>query len=214
MQGNYQIKRAAISTELARFVMNYFLIKKLVHKTMSEFKYISPYEQAWGLNSDEQIPDTYCCYADIAMETLLTMLEPVMQEAAGAPVVPTYSYARIYKKGDELVRHKDRASCEFSTTLNLGGDAWPIFVEPDATKGIVKNNQYIPSLSKGKKVELHPGDMLIYRGCEVEHWREPFLGEQCVQVFLHYNIDSPEAQTNIFDGRPHIGLPAWFKGKT
>ena len=148
MHDNFQIKRAAISSELARFVMNYFLVKQMVHKTMTDFRYISPYENAWGLHSDEQIPGTYCCYGDIAMETLLTYLEPVMEQVAGKPILPTYSYARIYKKGDELTRHKDRASCEFSTTLNLGGDAWPIFVEPDASKGIIKNNQYIPSLSK------------------------------------------------------------------
>jgi hypothetical protein len=39
----------------------------------------------------------------------------------------------------------------------------------------------------GVKVTLKPGDMLIYSGCELEHWREPFEGNVCGQVFLHYN---------------------------
>ena len=35
-------------------------------------------------------------------------------------VIPTYSYARVYKKGDILKDTKIGPSCEISTTLNLG----------------------------------------------------------------------------------------------
>ena len=56
--------------------------------------------------------------------------------------------------------------------------------------------------------------MLIYRGCELEHWREAFEGDNCGQVFLHYNeANSPEGQKNIYDGRPFIGLPQQYKKK-
>ena len=66
--------------------------------------------------------------------------------------------------------------------------------------------------TKVVKVLLSPGDMLIYRGCEMEHWREAFEGETCAQVFLHYNDASyEEAEKNKYDGRPFLGLPAWFK---
>ena len=117
-------------------------------------------------------------------------------------LIETYSYARIYKKGDILARHKDRYSCEVSATLALGGESWPIFLEPSGEEG-----------KEGIKVTLEPGDMLIYKGCEVEHWREAFEGENCGQVFLHYNkAGSKNAKENAFDKRPFIGLPAWFKG--
>ena len=54
--------------------------------------------------------------------------------------------------------------------------------------------------------------MLVYRGCELEHWRKPFIGEECVQVFLHYNNSkTPGSQKNMFDKRPHLGLPGYFK---
>ena len=54
--------------------------------------------------------------------------------------------------------------------------------------------------------------MLIYSGCDLEHWREPFSGENCGQVFLHYNDASKDtAEENKFDGRPILGLPSWFK---
>ena len=54
--------------------------------------------------------------------------------------------------------------------------------------------------------------MLMYRGCELEHWREPFKEESCGQVFLHYNdSNGKDAKTNKYDCRPMIGLPAYFK---
>ena len=55
--------------------------------------------------------------------------------------------------------------------------------------------------------------MLVYKGMILEHWREVFLGNDCAQVFLHYNdVKSKDAQKNIFDSRPHLGLPSYFKG--
>ena len=102
----------------------------------------------------------------------------------------TYTYARVYYRGAKLEKHKDRPSCEFSTTLNLGGDQWPIFIDD-------------------KKILLKPGDMLVYEGCKYEHWRERFDGVYCVQVFLHY---ADEKNKDLkYDGRPFLGLPSFFK---
>ena len=50
--------------------------------------------------------------------------------------------------------------------------------------------------------------MLVYSGCDLEHWRKPFEGQVCGQVFLHYNhLIGPFADTNKFDKRPMLGLP-------
>ena len=55
--------------------------------------------------------------------------------------------------------------------------------------------------------------MLIYSGCDLEHWREEFKGKDCAQVFLHYNkASSKTAKENQYDKRPFLGLPAWYKG--
>ena len=197
----YKIIKQAISQELAEFVYSYFLNKRKVARYLFDARYISPFTDYWGVWSDEQIPETYSHYADIAMETLLVKLKPLMEKESGLKLNETYSYARIYKKGDELKRHKDRYSCEVSTTLNIGGDEWPIYLEPSGEEG-----------TEGTKIILNQGDMLIYKGCDVEHWRESFEGENCGQVFLHYNDASDEkAEQNKYDGRPCLGLPAWFK---
>ena len=198
---NYTIIREAISKDLAIFIANYFLMKRQVAKTFFATRYVSPFETIYGTFKDKQVPNTYSHYADIAMETLLLKCQPIMEKATGLKLNPAYTYARIYKKGDVLKRHKDRFSCEISTTMNLHGDPWPIYLEPSGKKG-----------KKGIKVDLKPGDMLVYRGCELEHWREKLKGKECVQVFLHYNNrKTPGAEKNIFDGRQHLGLPNWFK---
>jgi len=209
----YIIIKKAISEEIANFVYKYFLLKRRVTQTLFETRYISPMTDYFGVWTDPQVINTYSHYADIAMETLLYEVKPVMEKHSGLKLIETYSYARIYKKGDVLDRHKDRFSCEISTTLNLGGDSWPIFINPKKEEGgLIEGKGYVPSNSKGIKVDLSPGDMLMYKGNLLEHWRESFKGEDCGQVFLHYNNAATKgAKENIYDSRPHLGLPAYFK---
>ena len=213
-KNKYIVIKRAISNDLATFAYNYFLMKRQVARTLFDARYISPFETMFGVWNDEQVPNTYSHYADIAMETLLLAVQPIMEKQTGLKLIPTYSYARIYKNGDVLHRHKDRFSCEISTTLNLGGDKWPIYIEKDPKKGgVVEGKGYISDNTKGIKVDLKPGDMLVYRGNLLEHWREEFKGQDCGQVFLHYNNASTKgAKDNIFDKRKHLGLPSWFKG--
>ena len=135
---------------------------------------------------------------------------PIMQQRTEMNLIPTYSYTRIYKKGDILKRHSDRHSCEISTTLHLGGDPWTLFLDPTGQKTVIDEEKQIikPNAPKGIPVDLEVGDMFVYSGCELEHWREPFEGDNCAQVFLHYNnIDGPFGTQNKFDKRPLLGIP-------
>ena len=209
----FTVIEKAIDPKIANFVYNYFLMKRQVARTMFDARYISPFTTEFGVWNDDQVPNTYSHYSDIAMETLLLAVQPIMEKQTGLKLIPTYSYARIYKKGDILHRHKDRFSCEISTTLNLGGDKWEIFIEKDLNKGkIIEGKGYVSENTKGIKVDLKPGDMLVYRGNLLEHWREEFKGNDCGQVFLHYNNAATKgAKENIFDKRKHLGLPSWFK---
>ena len=197
----YEVVRKAISKELTGFCYAYFLNKRQVTKHLQDTNFISPYDETWGTWTDKQIPDTYSHYGDLVMETLMLRIRPKMMAITKMNLIPTYTYARIYKYGDILKRHKDRESCEISCTLNLGGDEWPLYLDP--TEGFGK---------KGKKVILKGGDMLVYSGCDLEHWREDFEGQDCAQVFLHYNNKKGKfLEANAFDGRPMLGLPAYFK---
>jgi hypothetical protein len=97
-----------------------------------------------------------------------------VEAKAGVSVYPTYSYFRVYKKGDVLKKHKDRPSCEISLSLSLGYDPdepWPLWVD---------------SGSGATAVPMKKGDAVLYKGCDVLHWREEFQGNYAAQVFLHY----------------------------
>jgi hypothetical protein len=205
----YQVIKGALSYELANFIFNYFLLKRDAVDWMykNNVTYDTGLHGTW---TDQQVPNTYSHYADHVMETLLVKMLPVMAKETGLNLVPTYSYARIYKKGDILRRHKDRPSCEISTTLNLGGDPWPIFIDGTGADSVIDEYKSIikPNAPEGTKVLLDVGDMLVYSGCELEHWREPLEGDVCAQVFLHYNhVDGPFAEKNRFDKRPMLGVP-------
>jgi hypothetical protein len=99
---------------------------------------------------------------------------------------------RIYVRGAELAKHTDRNSCEISATVPIEFESqnnWPLCIEVDGNV---------------RKIELEPGDALIYKGIQIPHWREAFQGERQVQIFLHYvRKDGPYSEFK-FDGRPQL----------
>jgi hypothetical protein len=143
-------------------------------------------------NAAEFAIGSYSRYGDPAIETLLMTLQKTVELETNLELIPTYSFIRIYTTGDELVTHTDRDACEISVSLCAGGDElWPIFIE-------------------GTPIYLEPGDMVIYRGCDVTHWRNPLEGEMQAQIFLHWNdINGPHGNDNLYDGRRSMGLPYW-----
>lgn len=164
------------------------------------------YDPVWdGKFGDPQVPNTYNCYADPLMESLLISGKSQIESYTGLSLVPTYSYWRFYQYGDQLERHKDRAACEISATLclgyNLGTEykevnTWPIFIE-----GTLETDY------KEIPIDLGVGDILIYKGCEVDHWREHYKGLNHAQVFLHYNpVDKKD--NNYLDGRAFLAVPS------
>ena len=206
----YQVIREAVPKSLANFIFNYMLLQRDAVDYMLKNNIVSPYNPFIGNRVDKQVPGAYSKYSDWVMETLLMYVIPIMKAKTGLELIPTYSYTRVYEKGNILRRHKDRPSCEISTTLHLGGDPWPIFIDPTCQDNVIDEYKCIhkPGAHKGVPVNLKEGDMLIYSGCELEHWREPFQGNLCGQVFLHYNhANGPFAKTNLFDKRAMLGIP-------
>ena len=206
----YTVIRNAISFELANFGFNYLLLKREAVAWMHKNNYISEFTPGFGTWKDTQVSNTFSCYSDFFMETLMMKVLPIMQQRTDMNLIPCYTYTRVYKKGDILKRHSDRPSCEISTTLHLGGDPWPIFLDPTGQKTVINEEKQIikSNAPKGIPVDLEVGDMLVYSGCELEHWREPFEGDTCAQVFLHYNdVDGPFGTQNKFDKRPLLGIP-------
>ena len=134
-------------------------------------------------------------YADPLIEVMLKQCLPAVQEQTGLELEPTYSFSRVYQAGEELTAHTDRPSCEISATINVActGDTWPIWMQ-------YENNDPV-------KCMLNPGDAVIYKGCEVTHWRRKLPpGQINVQFMLHYvDKNGPHAEYK-FDKRGALGL--------
>ena len=214
-KNKYQVIKGAISKELADVAYRYLQISAEADNWMINNYVTHAGNPLVGNFHDPQVPGSYAKYADRFMEVLLVKTIDVMQKKTGLKLVPTYSYTRLYRNGNILKRHKDRPSCEISTTLCLGGDHWPIYLDPTgesnlllgAGEDIEESKRLINNPNKGIEINLKPGDMLIYSGCELEHWRKPFEGKLCGQVFLHYNhADGQFAKSNLYDKRPMLGI--------
>ena len=191
---DYRIIRGIVSQELCEFLSDYLSLKKEVYKTMSEAGYIFPDSRDLGTLNDLDVPGAFSIYGDSAFDVLLQKITPLKSKATSTELIPTYSYARSYSTGQELKKHKDRKACEVSITLNIGGDVWPI---------------YFLVNKKKVRVDPKPGDMVIYRGDKLLHWREVFKGRYCNQVFLHYN---KKEGGRLYDGRIHLGIPTTRNG--
>ena len=213
-KNKYQVVKNVVSKDIAKLAFNYLKIRETAEKKLI---YYGIQTKWFGMFDDPQVPGAYSIYGDYLMETLLMQTLPFIEKKTSAKLVPTYAYTRLYRKGHTLNRHKDRLSCEISSTMNLCGDDWPIFLSPKENIGLPevdggKKGITMASKAKGIKVSLKPGDMLLYRGVELEHWREPFKGKECGQVFFHYNDkNGPFKTKNLYDGRSVLGLPSEYQ---
>lgn len=170
-----------------------FLNKDNCRELTDELKKLVDAKQT---TKDEQCPSSEAIHGAPVFEKLLVDLLPYFEKIAGKRLLPTYSYARLYKTGEKLKIHTDRESCEISATITLGfdGEAWPIYMGDEG-----KEN---PS-----KIEMGVGDAVLYRGMDKHHWRKRFKGNWQAQVFLHYvDADGPHKEWK-FDKRPNLALP-------
>ena len=142
---------------------------------------------------DDQVPGTPTVYGDAKVDALMQDIKPLIETLTGLALHPTYSYARIYKKGDKLPPHRDRDACQISISLNLGQ-------EPEAPWALYIGDQGAPFAAK-----LAPGDALLYKGTELTHWRDAYEGERMFQVFLHYVDANGPYAAEKFDSRAGLG---------
>jgi len=171
-----------LSTEELKLAQEYWLIKENF------------------LNKCLQCPGSKSIYADILSETLLKIKTPIIENAIGEKLLPTYSFSRMYYQGGSLDKHSDRPSCEVSITLNILADKdWEIWFHE------LNEDNKININIKPFSFKTTPGDALVYEGCKYEHWREPYEGNKCMQVFLHYVRANGRFKAFAMDGRKFFG---------
>jgi len=156
---------------------------------------INRYPENNQVGSDGFASNKISRYADPLMEVVLRNSLSEVEAATDLKLDPTYSFTRVYQKGDELKPHVDRPACEISVTLHIAtvGKPWPIYMKTPGKEPIAHY--------------LEPGDACIYKGCEVTHWRDKTVDTDFnVQVMLHYvDKNGPNAGYK-FDKRASLGL--------
>lgn len=179
----------------------YVIVKNFISKEMGRhlFEYLRLYEYTQRLQNNEksfeqdsQVIGSFAVgHGDLVFDSLMKTAKPKMEYYTGLDLFPTYSYTRLYKPGNELEIHRDRPSCEISITLKLsdtGWYNWPIWMV---------DTPY----------NLNDGDGVIYRGCDLKHWREPCQGYEDYrmgQVFMHYvDKNGPHSEWK-YDKREHM----------
>ena len=169
----YALGRMALTPELAEnhyVLAPGFITPERAAALAAEFAEV---ERQGAYIVDGQAPNSPALYNFLPFVRLLVEKVPQVSEMVGEPVLPTYAYARSYKHGEVLKRHRDRDACEISFTLNLARDVdWPIYIQRPSGEEVAVN--------------LNPGDAMMYLGCEADHWRERYTGKSHTQLFIHY----------------------------
>jgi len=183
----YTTVKGLVPTDLCRIVTKYALLQEATEFTPE-------------LGAHAQVENAHSKYADTLMETLLFFLRPHIEKATGRELCPTYSYYRVYRPGMKLDSHRDRPSCEISTTICFGYHyslkeedyRWGMYVEP------------------GNLITQDAGDAIIYQGCEVDHWRDTLDAGHTsyqIQAFFHYiDKNGPFYPEYAYDKRTGIGV--------
>lgn len=138
---------------------------------------------------DDQVRGAGSFWGDSTLDALLIALLPDVERVAGERLVPTYCYGRLYERGDVLRPHRDRAAAEVVANIHLGYRGGP---PPPLVFG---------SAGAATAVELRPGDAVVFLGTELEHWREPYQGEDFGQLLLNYVRAGGPHRACEWDGR-------------
>ena len=180
------IVKKALSADICQLVSEYVRFKAHIQPRVSQ--------------STAVLKQVHREYADPLMETLLAQMTPLVAHVLGKPVWPTLSFCYLYTRGNQLLKHTDRSSCQWVAGVCLGADeafkashaAWPL---------------QLSIHGKTETCELDYGDMLIFSGHTTEHWRDEFAGAWFVSAIYGFVEQSGPYAFQKFDQRRALGLP-------
>lgn len=134
----------------------------------------------FGPLNDGQVERRMGIHNESVTAALHLRLTKLVGLITGEDLKPSYAYLGCYLDGAELKPHTDRPQCQFNLSIVFDmsdeqgqmPEPWPIFLK--------KNN-------KTTAVNLAIGSGLLYRGTELEHWREPLpKGQRAIVCFYHF----------------------------
>ena len=183
VENKLYVVREAVSKETCEHLkVEYLMIKDIVEATTD------------GPTSDPIMPGAFAMYSPVCFEAMGVYIKPIMEEVLGLELLQTFSYARVYVKGTNLVRHRDRTSGEWVANVCITRDDtdWPLYLEMEG---------------KSHQVLMNQGDICIFRGHKDFHWRPKYTGELQIQAFVSYVDANGKYAKNKYDGRPMLSMP-------
>lgn len=183
----YKVIRNALHPEVVEYYKNE---TKLLEEELNNELKNKNIDKKYYYN-DSLVEKALCRYGATFTESLLLHLKPLIELTVNKELYPTYSYLRIYYNGATLKKHKDRSSCEYSISVCIKNDKepWDLYFE---------SNDVIT------QIKLFEGDLVIYKGCEVPHWRNRYVGNEHIQFFLHYVDKNGKYADFKYDKRENI----------
>jgi hypothetical protein len=116
----------------------------------------------WPLG-DAQVQQRHGWHNERVAQFVHYQLTAIVSRVAGRSLKPTYSFASAYRGGAKLDAHMDREQCDYTLSLlvdekiPVNGANWPLwFQTPDGQQD----------------VHMAVGDGVLFRGCELAHWRK------------------------------------------
>lgn len=134
----------------------------------------------FGPIGDGQVDRRMAIHNETVTASIHHRLAKLVSLITGEALQASYAYLGCYLGGAVLERHVDRAQCQYNLSIVFDmsdeeGDAvepWPIYLQ-------VRN--------KPVAVNLKVGSGLLYRGTEIEHWREKLPeGHRAIVCFYHF----------------------------
>ena len=138
-------------------------------------------------------------YGTVITDSLMLSLTDFYSRLTQKKLAPTYSYYRKYLKGNNLVLHNDRASCQYSATINLrsfNNNIWPFYVLHDGKQP-----------SEAIKLTQTKNDIILYKGVDLWHGREALEFDWSSHIFCHWvDIEDEKYKHHVYDGRSSLGI--------
>lgn len=195
-QPPYYLLQQIISSQMCELLANYALFKEKLKPNI--------------IKNRDPLDNVHREYGDPLLEFMLEKLTPKIGETIGCEVWPSLSFYYVYHHGNRLQPHIDRSSCQWVASLCIGAD--PAFKTSTESWPLILKNQ-----DESIKVNLQYGDILLFKGHEIEHWREPFTGQWFVSaIFAFVEKEGPYAFQKYDQrsalGKPHVGMFRWALG--
>jgi len=219
IENRYVVIRNIIPQDLLQFVNDTWKVMEQ-HPASNEFYFGDPEEETTFNTPDAQKFSSHGAYCFPPAVALHHWLMKELRNHIALPLKETYSYTRKYKRNAVLNAHYDRPSCEISVTTVMDyktddNTPWTIWVQNDKNylgenmeeAKTISQDQPVRRRNNAHGIRLEPGDILVYQGPNVVHWRDALVGDYSKHIFLHFYNEHTRLK-----GWPECSMPVQVDG--